>query len=363
MSPRLRRNLARTIPFTIIWVVTGWVFLAVEMAAMGGVDPTLPTAIRLDLSIFIFATISVAVVGLLIGTLEMVVLAGLFSHQSFARKIIYKFLFYLTVMFVIIAITFPVAASMEIGLSVLDAQVWKRFEEFIFSITFLSTMLQMSFSLMLCLIYSGISENLGHSVLTNFFIGKYHSPKEEERVFMFLDMKDSTTAAEQLGHIRYFDLLKDYYADLSNSIIDHEGEVYQYIGDEIVISWSLQKGISNNNCVRCFFSMKSDLEKRASYYESKYGFIPTFKAGLHFGHVTTGEIGALKKEIIFTGDILNTTARIQGLCNAHNAELLMSDTLNKMLSLTSDYTIHSLGKAELKGKAELVELVAVTRDN
>ncbi|MGE0590668.1 MAG: adenylate/guanylate cyclase domain-containing protein [Cyclobacteriaceae bacterium] len=361
MSPRLGRNLARTIPFTIIWVVTGWVFLAVEMAAMGGVDPSLPTAIRLDWSIFAFATIAIAIVGLLIGTLEMVVLAGLFSQRSFARKIIYKFLFYLTVMLVIITITFPVAASMETGLSILDAHVWKRFEEFIFSITFLSTMLQMSFSLMLCLIYSGISENLGHSVLTNFFTGKYHSPKEEERLFMFLDMKDSTTAAEKLGHIRYFDLLKDYYADLSNPIIDHEGEVYQYIGDEVVISWSLQKGIKNNNCVECFFSMKSDLQKRARYYENKYGFIPTFKAGLHFGHVTTGEIGALKKEIIFTGDILNATARIQGLCREHNVDLLVSNALSKKLSLTSNYIVHSLGKAELKGKSELVELVSVTR--
>lgn len=361
MSPRLKRNLARTIPFAIIWVVTGWVFLAVEMAAMGGVDPSLPTAIRLNWSIFIFATISVAIVGLLIGTLEMVVLAGLFSQQSFAKKIIYKFLFYLAVMLIITAITFPIAASMETGLSLLDSQVWKRFEEFIFSVTFLSTMLQMSFSLILCLIYSGISENLGHSVLTNFFTGKYHSPKEEERVFMFLDMKDSTTAAEKLGHIRYFNLLKDYYADLSNSIVNHEGEVYQYIGDEIVISWDHQKGTRGNNCVECFFSMKSDLQNKAPYYKNKYDFVPSFKAGLHYGLVTTGEIGALKKEIIFTGDILNTTARIQGLCNEHNAELLTSGALIKKLSLTSDYIIHSLGKAELKGKSELVELVSVTR--
>ncbi|MCB0488471.1 MAG: adenylate/guanylate cyclase domain-containing protein [Cyclobacteriaceae bacterium] len=331
------------------------------MAAMGGVDPTLPTAIRLDWSIFIFATIAVAFVGLLIGTLEMVVLAGLFSQHSFAKKIIYKFLFYLAVMFIITAITFPIAASMETGLSLLDSQVWKRFEEFVFSITFASTMLQMGFSLILCLIYSGISENLGHSVLSNFFTGKYHSPKEEERVFMFLDMKDSTTAAEKLGHIRYFDLLKDYYADLSDSIIDYEGEVYQYIGDEIVISWSLQKGISKNNCVHCFFSMKADLQKRASYYEDKYGFIPAFKAGLHFGHVTTGEIGALKKEIIFTGDILNTTARIQGLCNQYDSDLLMSAELYERLSLTGNFIIHPLGKAELKGKSELVELVSVSR--
>jgi len=69
-----------------------------------------------------------------------------------------------------------------------------------------------------------------------------------------------------------------------------------------------------------FFAMKEDLRKRADWYNKDFGLLPAFKAGLHFGKVTTGEIGALKKEIIFTGDVLNTTARIQGLCNHHKVD-------------------------------------------
>ena len=102
--------------------------------------------------------------------------------------------------------------------------------------------------------------------------------------------------------------------------------------------------------------MKEDLVKRADWYNKNFGVLPTFKAGFHFGEVTTGEIGALKKEIIFTGDVLNSTARIQGLCNQYKVDLLISDDLIKSLDLDSEFQIKSLGKTELRGKMENIEV-------
>ena len=117
---------------------------------------------------------------------------------------------------------------------------------------------------------------------------------------MFLDMRSSTALAEQLGHVRYFKLLREYYNDLSDAIVDHYGEVYQYVGDEVVISWPSSLGLKSKNCIRCFYAMKERLRNRAAHYMKKYGVTPTFKAGLHCGKVTVGEIGALKKDIFFT---------------------------------------------------------------
>lgn len=361
LSPRFKRNISRIIPFAVIWVVTGWVFLLIETAAMGSLDPMLPTAIALNFQVVVFATTIVAFIGLAIGAMETIVLPGMFAKQSFVRKIVFKFILYLLVLLTMLTIGFPIAASIESGVSILDHEIWNRFGTFMLSITFVSTLVQMGFSLMLCLIYSAISENLGHSVLANFFTGKYHSPTEEERIFMFLDMKSSTTLAEQLGHIRYFELLKDYYNDLAHAIIDHEGEVYQYIGDEIVISWTMGRGLQNNNCVRCFFAMQDQLTARKTYYQRYYNHLPSFKAGLHYGLVTTGEIGALKKEIAFSGDILNVTARIQGLCNQFEVDLLLSDQLHQRLNLGQSIEVRQLGEVTLRGRAEKIELVTLNR--
>ncbi|MDH3708756.1 MAG: adenylate/guanylate cyclase domain-containing protein [Cyclobacteriaceae bacterium] len=359
LSPRAKRNIARIFPFALIWLVTGWIFMLVEIAATGSLKAQYDEAISLNLMVFVFASTALLAVGLVVGALEMIWLEDLFGKKSFTKKILYKLGLYTVLFLLIITITYPVAASMELKTSILDPRVLDRFLAFLFSVPFLSTLLQMSFSLLLCLFYAGISENLGHGVLTNFFKGKYHQPKEEQRIFMFLDMKSSTMVAEQLGHFKYFQLLREYYDDMSKAIINHGGEVYQYIGDEVVITWETRVGLDNNNCLNCFFAMKADLESRQDYYKSEFGLIPSFKAGLHYGKVTTGEIGALKKEIAFSGDVLNVTARIQELCNHYDAELIISESLVSLLKSKETITLKSLGTINLKGRVEPLNLYAV----
>ena len=359
LSPKKKRNISRIIPFGVIWLVLGWINLFSQEAAKQDQNLNTSGAINVTPEVFFFASIAVTTVGLLVGAIEVVWMGNLFSKASFLQKIGYKVVFYTIFLLVVIFITFPIAAGVELYVSPLDPIVWERFSNFLTSIEFASTLVSISFSLFVSLFYSEISENIGHGVLMNFFTGKYHKPIEEKRIFLFSDMKSSTTIAEQLGHIKYFELLREYYSDFSDAIIRHSGEVYQYIGDEIVISWKYEDGIRTNNCINCFFAMKEDLKKRADWYTATFGVAPAFKAGLHVGGVTTGEIGALKKEIIFTGDVLNTTSRIQGLCNQYNVDILVSEDLIKSLNLEPEFKINSLGIFELKGKEENLELFTI----
>jgi adenylate cyclase len=360
-SPNTKRNIARIIPFGLIWLLVGWFVLFIQEAATGNVNVNPEVVITLTPGVFLFASLTVFLVGLLVGMLEVLWLGKLFGSMSFAKKIGFKMGFYTLFILLVILFTYPPAAGIELGVSPFDPAVWEKFTNYALSLDFFSTIAAISFSLFLCLFYSGISDNLGHGVLMNFFTGKYHSPTEEKRIFMFLDMKSSTTIAEQLGHIRYFELLKEYYDDFSQAIIDCSGEVYQYVGDEVVISWNYEAGIAGNSCLRCFFAMKAALQKKTAYYKAQYGVSPSFKAGLHFGDVTAGEIGALKKEIIFTGDVLNTTARIQGRCNHLGVDLLVSEALIDLLALEPDYQLRSLGESSLRGKQEQLRLVTVIK--
>jgi len=252
-----------------------------------------------------------------------------------------------------------VASALETGISLLEIDAWQKLGRFLISISFLTTLFHLSVRLMVCLIYSAISENLGHQVLLNFFSGKYHQPKIEKRIFMFLDMKSSTTIAEALGHVTYFKFLQSYYDGFSNAIIQNRGEVYQYIGDEIVITWPLENGIKNNHCIRCFFDMKKDLLALENSFKKKFQVVPDFKAALHFGEVTTGEIGALKKDIFFTGDVLNTTARILGLSATLQEDLLISGPLKEKLQDSNTFKIKALGIQKLKGKTKSIPVFVI----
>ncbi len=361
LSAITRRNMTRIIPFGVIWLVFASLFLWVEYAAIGDLENTPESAIKIDSGILVFALIGITCIGLFVGFVEVLFLKRLFEKKSFSIKIVSKFIIYALFFFALIFIMYPIAASFELDTSIFDPRVWNKYFNFFFSLTHLSTAVQLTVSLLASLFYAEISENLGQNVLLNFFTGKYHRPVSETRIFMFADMKSSTTIAENLEHIKYFNLLQSYYYDFTNAIIKNYGEVYQYIGDEIVISWKLKSGLRNNNCVHCFFDMKADLLKRKPYYLKTYGLFPDFKAALHVGEVTVGEIGALKKEIFFTGDVLNTTARMQGLCTRFKEDLLISSDLYKRLKLKSDYDYKMLGNTKLKGKVTTIELLGVRK--
>ncbi len=359
ISPKAKRNISRITPYAIIWLLIGWVIDITVLDATRNQNFNPDTDISFTLPVLIFASLANILVGLIVGALEVVYLEKRFSNQSLSAKFFYKFLIYLTFLIFIIVLLFPVASALETGISLLEADAWQKLGRFLISISFLTTLFQLSVKLIVCLIYSAISENLGHHVLLNFFSGKYHQPKIEKRIFMFLDMKSSTAIAEKLGHIKYFKLLDTYYNIMSDPIINSLGEVYQYIGDEIVISWEPDKGIDQANCIKCFFDIREQLDKQQEALYREFGVEIGFKAGIHFGEVTIGEIGALKKEIVFTGDVLNTTARIQSLCNELKSDLLISGALKELLHHTH-YHYSSKGEIELKGRNKKEELFSVT---
>ncbi|WP_316793671.1 adenylate/guanylate cyclase domain-containing protein [Pedobacter frigoris] len=203
-----------------------------------------------------------------------------------------------------------------------------------------------------------INSKFGPGVFWNIARGKYNTPKEESRIFMFFDLNSSTTIAEKLGDKKYHSLLKDIFTDVTNPILDNKGEIYQYVGDEVVIAWKYKEGIENNRCIRCFFDIKNYLEENKDRYQQRYGLLPTFKAGIHCGKVVAGEVGIIKRDITYSGDVLNTTSRIQGLCRQFDAEVIVSSDLAAELQL-SGFVTKLLGAIKLRGKEKEMQLISL----
>ena len=141
---------------------------------------------------------------------------------------------------------------------------------------------------------------------------------------------------------------------MTPAILKNRGQIYQYVGDEIVVSWSLKAGLEQGRCVECFLDIQRLLRQKAAYYKEKYGRLPEFKAGLHYGHVMAGEVGVVKREIAFSGDVLNTTARIQSKCNELGVNVLLSEKLVRALPVPMQRAARILGSLPLRGKADEV---------
>jgi adenylate cyclase len=167
---------------------------------------------------------------------------------------------------------------------------------------------------------------------------------------MFLDLDYSTSIAERLGNEAYHRLLKDFFADITEPIIENSGNIYQYVGDEVVVAWDYQEGLKEDHCLRCFFDIKLTIAKKQDKYREQYGLVPSFKAGIHSGDVVAGEIGIVKRDITYSGDVLNTAARILGLCGELKEEVIISSDLLSLLKTGRKYSSRQLGSVRLKGK-------------
>ncbi|MEM7549479.1 MAG: adenylate/guanylate cyclase domain-containing protein [Bacteroidota bacterium] len=206
-----------------------------------------------------------------------------------------------------------------------------------------------------------MDNKFGPGKLTKIFLGRYHIPREESRIFMFLDLKSSTTIAERLGGVKYHLFLKELFSDVTSPIINFEGEIYQYVGDEIVLSWDSKKPQHLLNYISCFFAIQALLDDREEKYLHQFGVKPRFKAGAHCGTVIAGEVGVIKRDITYSGDVLNTTARIQGQCNELASNFLVSKKLFELgASIDTRWKFEQKGSVSLKGKKESIDLMSVS---
>jgi adenylate cyclase len=188
--------------------------------------------------------------------------------------------------------------------------------------------------------------------------GKYNKPKIENRIFIFLDINNATTIAEKLGHTKYFRLLRDFFSDITIPLLANGGEIYQYVGDEVVLSWKntqLNKQRSFKFLRQSFYLLK----RRESRYIRRYGFCPTFKAGIHSGEVTAGVIGIVKKDLVYSGDTLNTAARIRSKCHELDEPFVVSGNFLDNFSTPFAYQVNEIGEMELKGKTEKEKLYSI----
>ncbi|WP_350284687.1 adenylate/guanylate cyclase domain-containing protein [uncultured Croceitalea sp.] len=203
-------------------------------------------------------------------------------------------------------------------------------------------------------------EKFGDGVLLGMLLGKYKHPKEEERIFMFLDLKSSTAIAEELGHFKYSQLIQDCFYDMNEITQEFQAQIYQYVGDEIVLTWPYEKGLAQHNAIALFFAFQEKLTSKRAVYEKKYQLLPEFKAGLHGGKLMVAEVGVVKKELAYHGDVINTTARIQGACNENKVKFLISEKLLNDFEMKGvDFVSKPIGKVQLKGKRNPVNIHAL----
>lgn len=279
-----------------------------------------------------------------------------FRQWPFTKMLVFKALLYTAVIF-IVSLSLNVIIGLNEGRKMIDLLTLIVSRSFLVLILYTLVI----YSLLVFLLQ--INYLLGEGILWKFLRGKYHKPREEERIFMFLDMKSSTTIAEQLGHVRFYALLNELFNEITQPVLHTKAEIYQYIGDEVVLTWKVDQGLQNSNCLKTFFMFQESLFLNSEKYLKNYGVKPEFKAGLHFGKVISAQIGDLKREIVYNGDVLNTASRIQNECNRYDRNCLVSGLLRDRLKQMNGFQWERMDAVTLRGMETETELFSVVDPN
>jgi adenylate cyclase len=197
-----------------------------------------------------------------------------------------------------------------------------------------------------------LRRNLGNTYLNKLIRHAYFTPKDEYRVFMFTDLKNSTALVEKMGSLFFSKFIQECFKDFSNVALDHGGEVYQFVGDEVVTTWRVSRNFDYLNCISLHLALCVRLLNKKQFYLDNYGTFPEFRTSLHSGNVSVALVGEYKTEIAYHGGALNLCSRLQSVCRAHEADLVISESFYQHIAGDRTLNYSPIADIELKGIAE-----------
>lgn len=336
--------------YSLLFSVAYWMLVAFYLVVIRyvGIGPYAPPDLNYA-NLAAYAAIVGFSIGLLFGLLPLSKILRLKRRRSFLSVVLIGTSCYILFFIAVIFTSSLYGNSLAFAL------------QYIFSPEGLVVLFHLSISSLLYHFILQINKKFGPGVLLEYTVGRYFAPKVEDRAFMFLDLKSSTHLAEKLEHVSYSRLVQDCYAELTIPLIRYNAEVYQYVGDEVVLTWRMNRSFSASSCYEFVYAFQERLEAKKEYFISNYGIKPQFKAGAHCGRVTVAEVGEIKTEIAYHGDVLNTASRIQNLCNRFEKQLLLSESLVARLSEKDRARTSFVTEEALKGKETPTKVFTIAK--
>ncbi len=344
---KLVENLERIGFICTLWVICMFFYHLLIFFAIDEVDPT-----KIDFTQFILSGFLLGLLfGLTNGLLEVFIFKQRFRRITFGYTVILKTLLFVAAFMSTVILYILVKNYMLASLGIFESAEENEIAVFFSSSVFYKHGLYAVLFSFGINFFLQVDNKMGKNVLLNLFFGRFHRPRKQERIIMFLDLTSSVAIAERIGDHKYSAFLKDFFYDLDEIISKTRGAVYQYVGDEVVVVWNVKGGTENSNCIRCFSEAQKSIYEKKDKYIKLYGVYPQFKAGIHLGEVIVTEVGGLKSEIAYHGDTMNTTSRLCTAAKNYKDGLLISaELLSYLQNIDESYKVESIGLVKFRGK-------------
>ena len=258
-----------------------------------------------------------------------------------------QFAFYLSFMIFATLASFTLTDGVLFNRLTLPALPTKLLEELLTMVIAVPT---------LTIVILRIIDMIGARHFLDFLFGIYHQPVERKQIIAFLDMVGSSALAEKLPPKQSMEIIARFIFDACLVFRLHGGDVVNFTGDGLVILWPINQG---DRALAAVKALQDRLKAHRAEYEEKFEIVPSFRMGLHAGDVVLSQIGEEKLFLGLHGDAVNTAARLEQLCKNYQTRLIFSRAFRHRLSEESQDKIVSLGRVEISGREETMEIFTV----
>jgi adenylate cyclase len=200
---------------------------------------------------------------------------------------------------------------------------------------------------------------VGRRTFRDLMLGRYRRPRAERRFFLFVDVVGSTAIAERLGPLQAHRFLSAVFSAVAEPVAVYRGEIYQYVGDEIVVTWTEAEGRLESRPLRCFFLMEEALRNLKETFRRQFSTEPGLRAALHLGEVIAGEVGEQRRAIVFHGDVMNTASRLEQATREVGCRFIASADALQAFGPLQDMKLQDLGALVLRGRKEPIRASGV----
>jgi adenylate cyclase len=165
---------------------------------------------------------------------------------------------------------------------------------------------------------------------------------------LFSDIRSFTTRSEGQEPHETISLLNRYFEEMTEAVHANSGTVDKFIGDGLMAFFGAPNQLANPSANA--FSAAQEMLRRLAALNQQLAIegIPEIKIGigLHFGNAVIGHVGsASRHEYTAIGDVVNVSARLEGLSKSVGYTIVCSEEVHNNLEEEFD----ALGSQLIKG--------------
>jgi hypothetical protein len=200
---------------------------------------------------------------------------------------------------------------------------------------------------------------LGRGQLGRFLTGRRKYPVLLERFVLVVEMEDPPSEILETAAPRYLSYLNDFYQEVETIAQALGGETIGYTPRGIQLAWPETKGGSNNHPLYSIFELRRRIREDRDWYQVVYRTVPHFRTALHFGTVTSAEMGWRSRHIRTQGEAVEIAGRLAQSCHKLKENFLVSEPAMDRLVLPAGSRIHRSVAAQIPGGETNMRLYAL----